>query len=239
MNNLRYCFILLWFIAIHTGCSLLDRQVAPEIQDIRIGQGDSLSVSIGRGKKVEITLVTQDKDNDELDFIWVATGGVFSGSNRDTLADLFQDSVTVAWTAPGEEGIYDLFVEVSDGQSIEIAMSQVQVSVTQKQPVASAGQDLLLAYEDSLQIVLDGSGSRDADGDDLNYSWVQLQAGGPNVRLRDSGGPQPSFFMVGPAPADYIFVLSVRDDVVTPTGALTSEPDTVVIRVSDRAGRSN
>ena len=82
-------------------CSVLDRQGEPEILELRTDLGPS----VGRGRKVNITIVTRDPDNDELDFRWIATGGAFTSNKQDTLTDLFQDSVTVAWEAPVEVGM--------------------------------------------------------------------------------------------------------------------------------------
>jgi len=220
------CFV--WI----TGCSLLDRQGEPQILEVRTDRGSDAPV--GRGHKVEVTLVTDDPDNDELDFRWTATGGQFEKSRRDTLMDLFQDSVKVVWIAPEAVGDYELFVEVSDGKSGEIATSGIRIAVTQGPPLANAGPNRLLAYMDALRVVLDATESSDPDGDALRYKWEQI--GGPQVVFSE-GSASPEFPAI--APADYVFLLWVSDDVATPTGAVTSEPDTVVIRVSDREGRGS
>ncbi len=214
-----------------TGCSLLDRQKDPQILDVRTNR--DADASVGRGQKIQIVLVTEDPDNDELDFLWIATGGRFTKSGRDTLVDLFQDSVAVEWQAPSEVGMYDLSVEVSDGKSGEVVTSSLRMIVTQGPPVADAGENLLLSYNDTLRVMLDGTGSNDPDKDDLRFIWRQVK--GPRVSIQPSGGEAPSFRAV--APADYVFVLQVRDDVVDTTGAVTSGSDTVTIRVSDRGGR--
>ena len=218
-------------LVVQSGCTVLDRQKDPEILDVRTDWGTEPSV--GRGAKVQITLVTDDPDNDELDFRWIARGGKFEASGRDTLVDLFQDSVTVVWQAPGEVGTYDLVVEVSDGRSGTVVTQDVRITVTQVQPRADAGPDRALAYGDTLRIALDGSSSSDPDGDELRFVWTQI--GGPRILLQFPGTGTPSFLAV--APADYVFILEVRDDVADPTGALTSDPDTVVVRVNDRGGR--
>ena len=212
------------------GCSLLDRQGEPQILDLRSDRGSSPSV--GRKHRVRITLVTDDPDSDELDYRWIATGGLFEGSRRDTLIDLFQDSVTVVWEAPEEVGTYDLSVEVSDGKAEGVAVSALRITVTQGPPLANAGVDRFLAYVDTLRVVLNGTGSNDPDGDELRYRWEQL--GGPLVVFsQDSASPE----FLAAAPADYVFVLRVTDDVATSVGAVTGDPDTIAVRVSDRGGR--
>ena len=89
------------------GCTVIDRQQAPELLDLRTDRG--AEPSVGRRQEVRITIVTDDPDNDELDFRWIASGGEFTASRQDTLIDLFQDSVTVVWKAPGEPGIMNCF----------------------------------------------------------------------------------------------------------------------------------
>lgn len=224
--------VLLSCVVWLAGCSLLDRQKEPQITGIRTDR-DSLA-SVGRGHQIQVTLLTSDPDNDELDFLWVASGGTFKKSGRDTLVDLFQDSVTVVWKAPSEVGTYDLTVEVSDGKSGERATSSLRIAVTQRPPLADAGEDRVLAYHDTLRVMLDGSGSSDPDLDELRYLWMQVR--GPGVSIQPRESETPSFRAV--APADYVFTLRVRDDILDAAGALTSDPDTVIVRVSDRGGRS-
>ena len=214
-----------------TGCSLLDRQQEPQILDVRTDQESTSSV--GRSHEVRVTLVTDDPDNDELDYLWVATGGLFKQSGRDSLIDLFQDSVSVVWRAPSAVGTYDLEVEVSDGKSKTKATTALRITVTQGPPIADAGADRALAFFDTLRVALDGTASVDPDGDDLRYLWQQVS--GPGVALQPGESSLPSFRAV--APADYVFVLQVRDDKADTTGAFTSPPDTVRVRVSDREGR--
>jgi len=216
-------------LALLTSCSLVDRQGEPEILDLRTDRGTDPTV--GRSHKVEITLVTSDPDNDELDFRWIASGGEFEASRRDTLVDLFQDSVKVMWVAPEAVGDYDLTVEVSDGKSGEVASTSLRVSVTQGPPTARAGDDVSLAYADALRVVLDGGQSTDPDGDALRYRWTQI--GGPQVAFSE-GSASPEF--PATAPADYVFVLQVTDDLLSSSGAASSAPDTVAIRVTDRGG---
>ena len=216
---------IFWFV----GCSLLDRQQAPELLDQRTDRGTEPSV--GRRQEVRITIITDDPDNDELDFRWIASGGEFTASRQDTLIDLFQDSVTVVWQAPGEPGIYELFLEVGDGQSETLVTSGVRISVTQAPPIAAVGPDRELNFNDTLRVVLDGQGSLDPDEDVLMYFWEQVA--GPRVGLEAGNGPSPVFQAI--APADYVFELRVAD-LVEGVGD-TSNVAVVRVRVSDRKGR--
>ena len=219
-------------ILLVAACTVLDRSKPPDIVEVTTDVGDNPSV--GRGRQVNVMLFTEDADNDELDFKWTASGGFFAGSNNDTLIDLFQDSVTVIWQAPGEVGVYNLFVEVSDGVTGEIVTQMVQISVTQGPPIALLEPDRLVAYRDGLTITVDGSGSNDPDDDQLRYIWRQIL--GPAVSLQGASGPSP--FFNPPAPADYVFELRVSDD-LAPGESDTSDVDIVVIRVLDRGGRGS
>lgn len=211
------------------GCSLLDRQQGPKLLDLRTDRGPDPSV--GRGQEVQITIVTDDPDNDELDFRWIATGGEFAASRADTLIDLFQDSVTVVWKAPIEPGVYELFLELGDGQSEILVTSGMRIAVTQAPPIAIVGPDRELGFHDELRVILDGTGSSDPDQDALMYFWTQIA--GPRVGLQNSSGPSPEFPV--PAPADYIFELRVAD-LIQGVGD-TSNVVVTRVRVTDRTGR--
>ncbi len=221
---LRHILILLL-----TSCSLFDRQSPPQILEVTTDFG--ANPSVGRGRKVGVTLFTEDADSDELDFRWTASGGVFSGSNKDTLIDLFQDSVTVVWEAPGEVGIYTLLVEVSDGVSGDVITDMIQIAVTQVPPVAVLEPDREVVFQDMLRVILDATESHDPDDDELKYFWRQIL--GPGVTLEGRSGPTP--FFDPPGPADYVFELSVSDE-LAPGNSDTSDAVIVVIRVSDRGG---
>jgi len=219
-------------VLLAASCSILDRQKEPEILAFEtVVEADASSV--GRARRVVIRLLTDDPDNDELDYHLTATGGQFEKTGRDTVIDLFQDSVSVTWIAPTEVGVYVLNVEVSDRKSGEVIASTLSILVTQGAPLAAAGGDRVLGYSDTLNVALDGTGSIDPDRDALRYIWVQI--GGPSVVLQPQDSASPVFPAV--APADYVFVLTVSDERAAADGAITSDPDTVVIRISDRSGR--
>ncbi|MBN1803650.1 MAG: hypothetical protein JW837_00225 [Sedimentisphaerales bacterium] len=58
-----------------------------------------------------------------------------------------------------------------------------------KQPVAEAGPDKVVKSGDFVQ--LDGSASNDADGDKLEYGWIQIA--GPFIKLFDNSTAKPFF----------------------------------------------
>jgi beta propeller repeat protein/parallel beta-helix repeat protein len=90
-------------------------------------------------------------------------------------------------------------------------------------PSANAGID---QYLDGIELVrLDGTGSTDRDPCDvLTYQWTQID--GPDVQLNDITAAQPTF--MPEVTGEYRFQLIVSD------GALTSEPDDVLIVVGNR-----
>jgi hypothetical protein len=221
--------LALGYLALLSGCSFIDRQGAPELLDLKTDRGSDPSV--GRGQEVRITIVTNDPDNDELDFKWIASGGVFTASQRDTFIDLFQDSVSVTWKSPLIPGSYELFLEISDGQSEKVTSSSLRISVTQAPPTALVVADPFFEYGDSLRIVLDGTGSLDPDGDKLTYIWRQL--GGPTVSLENNQSASPSFQAL--APADYVFQLQVADFVEGQGDS--SNVVQLRFRINDRGGR--
>ena len=78
------------------------------------------------------------------------------------------------------------------------------------------------ANEDNL-VQLDGSGSEDADGDRLIYSWRQLS--GPRVDLLNADTAKPSFY--AQTAGDYSFELTVSD------GRSKSEPAIVNLVIEE------
>lgn len=91
---------------------------------------------------------------------------------------------------------------------------------TNQEPVANAGPDLQVSR--NFTVNLDASGSSDADGDALTYSWTQIA--GPAVDGTPLSGATPAFV----APSEVgtiIFELVVND------GTENSPADTVMINV--------
>jgi len=89
-------------------------------------------------------------------------------------------------------------------------------------PLADAGLDQVV--NPSALVILDGTGSTDADGDTLSYRWNQLS--GPNVDLLSERTATPSF-SAGRDGQTYIFVLTVRDD----KGAVATDTVTVATKI--------
>ena len=76
------------------------------------------------------------------------------------------------------------------------------------EPLAYEGTALTMPSSQP-ELMLDGTGSQDIDGEIVSYSWVQL--GGPPVVLDDPTSPTPMFANPGPTD-ELLFELTVTDD---------------------------
>ena len=89
-------------------------------------------------------------------------------------------------------------------------------------PIADAGLGVLAYAGDT--VVLNGTGSSDADGEPLTYTWTQVD--GVTAELQKDSTAQPEF--VVPSAGPYRFSLVVND------GTLDSTPDEVSFYAPDR-----
>jgi len=113
----------------------------------------------------EITLdasKTRDDTSSNLSYLWNFGDGTTAEGIR----------TTKSWT---KGGTYKVTLTVDDNEdsacSIDSIQQIVEVNTT---PIADAGNDIdecLETYDKKYQVRLDGSGSRDADGDKLTYTW--------------------------------------------------------------------
>jgi hypothetical protein len=119
-------------------------------------------------------------------------------------------------------GDYVLQLIVNDG-NLASDPDTVTITTTNSRPVANAGPDQTVSVGATVQ--LNGSGSSDADGDPLTFSWSFVsRPAGSNAVLSNPGAVTPTFFadQIG----DYVLQLIVND------GNLFSDPDTVTIATS-------
>ena len=91
-------------------------------------------------------------------------------------------------------------------------------------PVAEAGSDQ--AVVEGAFVILDGTGSFDADLDPLTYTWTQTD--GPQVLLSDPAAVSPSFN----APTSLADHATLTFDLVVGDGLLSTPPDMVRVDVS-------
>ena len=123
-----------------------------------------------------------------------------------------------------------------DGGTDEITEPPPQPN---RAPIASAGPDA--SYDlGEIAIQLNGTGSRDPDGDSLTYEWAQTA--GPPVTLR-SAGSATAWFESARAEQTLTFQLRVADEdgatsTDTVTVALTNSPPTAEAGADQDAKRS-
>jgi len=127
---------------------------------------------------------------------------------------------------PDTTGQYVLHLAVNDGVS-DSAVSSVTITAVAVNiaPVADAGPDRIVMLGIPF-VSLDGSGSDDANGDPITYSWrvISIPAGS-GAALQPLSNVQPDFTpdLVG----NYIFGLTVTDN-----NAASSGEDTVTVTVN-------
>ena len=159
-----------------------------------------------------------DPDGDALTFAWtfvsVPQGSVAALSDGATASPSFIIDI------PGD---YVAQLIVNDGEA-DSAPDTVTVSTENSPPVADAGPDQTLRVTQTA--MLDGSGSSDADGDDLIYIWSFVSIPATSAAtLSNADSVSPSFVI--DVPGDYTVQLVVED------GKVDSEPDTVVIHTEN------
>lgn len=129
---------------------------------------------------------SSDADGDDLSYSWTLNGSeVATGATP---------SINLA------DGNYTLTLTVSDGVATD--SDDVNISVINTVPVADAGDDISKdATGASTPVMLNGSGSSDADGDALSYSWMM---NGTEVAT----GATPTISL---ADGEYTLTLTVSD----------------------------
>ncbi|MDY6920339.1 MAG: PKD domain-containing protein [Pseudomonadota bacterium] len=161
-----------------------------------------------------------DVDGDELRFSWSVSSAP-EGSNASLSgADTINPSLT-----PDLAGTYVIQVQVSDGEDSSTDSVRIEVDpIANQSPVAEAGPIQAIAQPNT-EVILDGSQSRDPDGDTLLFNWVFVERpAGSLAELVGADTVSPSFLAdIG---GRYVVQLQVSD------GEMQSQPDTVAINVS-------
>ena len=175
-----------------------------------------------------------DPDGDTLTYSWTQDSGTTVTLSSATAA-------TPTFTAPAGPATLVFSLVVNDGKAssaadtVTITVKAASVlrnsggggggerkQVQDRAPIANAGPDQKMVTA-GVTVTLDGSGSRDPDGDKLTWSWIQ-DSGDPVVELSDPAAASPTF--TAPAgPATLVFSLVVR------AGGANSMVDTVTVTV--------
>jgi hypothetical protein len=184
--------------------------------------------NVKEGATVTLTALgsTQAQGN-PLTYQWTQTGGPTV-----TLSDATAAQPT--FTAPSTTGALTFTVIATDtvnptagngtGGKVSPVSAPVTINVSQyAAPIADAGPDQSNVDPD-LTVTLDGSGSSQADGHALTYTWTQTA--GPTVTLSDNHAVKPTFTSPQ-GPATVTFSLIVNDDFHSST------PDEVSVSLND------
>lgn len=151
---------------------------------------DQLRVAPGAEVVLDGSMSSDDLDGGNLAFNWRQSSGLaVELSGADTAMPTF-----VA-PSPDDNALltFELTVTDTSGQSDSDTVNiNVQVNPGLTPPEANAGDDQNVTSGDSVE--LDGSGSADADGDPLDYSWSQVDvAEGTAVTLSGENTERASF----------------------------------------------
>ena len=155
-----------------------------------------------------------DVDGDQLTYAWS-----FTTRPAGSQAVLFDATSASPSFVLDRAGTYVVQLVVNDGQ-VDSAPATVTVTTQNSAPVANAGPDQTLLVGAS--VVLDASGSTDADGDALTYTWSLIaRPTGSTATIANGGNVLASFTI--DRPGAYVAQLVVND------GTVNSVPDTVSI----------
>ncbi len=154
-------------------------------------------------------------------FEWAQVGGP-------TVALKGADSAVATFQAPAvtSDTLLRFRYRIGDGDRwSDPAILLVMVRAPDRAPVAAAGPDQTVAG--GARVVLDGSLSRDPDGDAMDAMWTQVA--GPAVTLTTDAGWSRVSFQAPPADSEQDTALEF--ELVIRTRGLASEPDAVRITI--------
>jgi CSLREA domain-containing protein len=161
-----------------------------------------------------------DADGDALTYSWLLLSAP-SGSVA-AISDASVVSPTITVDLKGE---YELELTVNDGAEDSLSDTMI-ISIGNTAPLADAGADQLVGPGDTA--TLDGSGSTDADGDALTYSWaVTGQPAGSIATLSEMNAVMPTLLI--DELGTYTIELVVKDGV---TDSLPDEVDLESVNVA-------
>jgi|GEM_PF-3786760 len=129
--------------------------------------GAAQTVSLGDSVNADGT-GSSDADGDSLTYLW--TMHVTPAASSLTTFDLSARFSSTPSFTPDAAGVYRLKLLVSDGVAQSKAFVNITVVGSNTAPVADAGGSQTVTTGNT--VTLNGSGSSDADGDSLTYSWT-------------------------------------------------------------------
>jgi hypothetical protein len=184
--------------------------------------GSAQSVVAGSTVKLDGS-GSSDANGDLLTYSWAFTSKATGSSTVLSSATAVKPSFT-----PDVAGTYVLNLVVNDGKvSSNSATVTVTASAANAAPVANAGSAQSVVA--GSLVTLDGSGSSDANGDLLTYSWAfTSKATGSSAVLSSATAVKPSF--TPNVPGTYVLNLVVND------GKVSSNSATVTVTATSSTG---
>jgi len=196
---------------------------APPVADC----GDDVSGEIDQASTLDGS-ASYDPEGAELEYSWsISQAPACSEMDSD---DIHNSATPSASIVPDCDGVYVMGLVVNDGaQWSEYDYCTVDVATENRTPVADAGDtdDLGACADDPMQ--LNGHGSYDLDGDDLEYQWsvveVPSDSAADDSSFSDATEPDPYFDW--DTRGSYTFQLQVYD------GEYWSAPDIVTLTINE------
>lgn len=175
--------------------------------------GRNQAVNVGATVHLDAS-ASSDFDGDPLTYSWAITNAPAGSS-----AGLSSASALRPTFVADRAGTYLVQLIVNDGTVNSVA-STMTVSTVNTPPVAIAGIDRTVSAGKT--VVLDGSGSTDANGNALSYYWALVaRPSGSVAALSSATAVQPTF--TADVAGTYVAQLIVND------GTINSAPSTVTI----------
>lgn len=160
---------------------------------------------------------SSDADGDALTYQWTLNTRPVGSS-----AELADDTTVNPRFTADKTGVYVAQLIVNDDKT-DSDPDTVRISTENSQPVANAGPDQAVAVGET--VTLDGSDSRDADGNVLSYLWaLTTRPDASQATLQDTDRKLAEF--IPDVAGHYVAQLIVND------GVLSSLPDTATITVT-------
>lgn len=163
---------------------------------------------------------SRDPDGDELTYDWTLNSKPAGSAAVLNAIDIEQPTFVA-----DVKGTYAVSLVVNDGNAYSTPDSVVvTASGTNSAPVARTGDDQTV--KTSTQVLLNGSGSSDPDGDELTYTWtLNSWPAGSTAIISASSSVQAT--LVCDVEGNYTISLVVND------GSANSAPDSIVVTASN------
>ena len=190
------------------------------------------SFTVAENQTAVATLTATDADTPLADLVWSILAGFAGGADGSKFTLSAAGDLAFASTKDFEnldnadsDGIYEVTVQVSDGDYAAFKDLTVTLTDVNEAPTANAGPNQF-AVQPGATVTLSGSGSSDPDTDDtLSYRWTQT--GGTGGTLAGNNTAMATFTAPAAVTEATTFTFTLR---VTDSASLYDE-DTVTVTV--------